>query len=278
MTTIATAQHSHFRPPEFMRNKMFAINMILAAIWLLSIPFCYYALTKGAEFVFTGESTHKSFHIGGTVNGYAIGLHMMAGAVINFLLPLQIYLGLTHKYVPVHRLIGLTGIIVAFTGAFVGTMFFLMYPDGETKPAFSYQAGSMYGVIMFYTVFKLCQTLVNRNYAAHQEWAVRLFVLAIGSYISRCFSGWHGLGIELWDFSDTTNVYLHFFRNWFFHLIPIMMVQFYYVMKHRNAFAKWPEYTAFFVALVGVIYFAVGTAAYVNGCAFYSSMAVGTHL
>ncbi len=267
MATAAEVGVSKTQLPAFMTSKMFAINMFLLAAWILSIPFVYHAITSGGGFVLTGESAHPVLNLEReghyAIAIYAIAAHMVAGGMMNFLVPLQVHLGLTRKSRSWHKIIGLSCLVIAFTGAFVGTVFFVLYPESEAgRGPWSHSAGAMYGVAMFYVTFKCVQTIATRDFKTHKEWAVRLFALAIGSYLSRVIGGWQGLFMVTELITRETNVYFTMFRNWGFWVAPLLMIQFYYVMQRRNKFANLPAYTPFVVSLAGVIFLAVGTGVY----------------
>ncbi len=255
--------------PRFMTDKMFAINMFLVSVWLLSIPFIYHAFSAGADFVADGAADHRAFNQPGNLTAlYLLAWHMIFGAMMNFISPLQVHLGITQKNKPWHRAIGMTTISIAFFGASVGSLYFSLYYDanmvGDGLKPFIYQPGAMYGVVMFYVIYKVIQALVQRNFAVHKEWAIRLFILAIGSWLNRVMGGWWGVtamvgGEGILPPREIVGI----INSWGFYIIPLAIYEVYLRLGRAGAYKKLPAYAPFVTSLVGVGVLAVGSITYV---------------
>ncbi len=271
-STTTPVKHSGSSLPGFMTDKMFAINMFLLSVWVLSIPFVHHAFTAGMGFLIDGESTHPALNLSReghyTIAIYALAAHMVAGALMNFLVPLQVHLGLTRKSKVWHRRIGISCIIIAFTGALVGSIFFAMYPDDPgtrlMRSPGNLQAGSLFGVAMFFVTYKVVQSLIQRDFKAHIPWAVAMFAMAIGSYVSRVMDGWEFAYIIAFGASAELKRYMALATAYGFWLLPLALIFSYYKLKALGAFARMPAYMPFITSLIGIAFFAVGTGFYLG--------------
>ncbi|MFK7865795.1 MAG: DUF2306 domain-containing protein [Pseudohongiellaceae bacterium] len=270
MTTLTTQVPRSSILPEFMIRPMFAANLFLLSIFIFSLPFVAYAIFMGMGFLVTGDSVHPFLQTGreGYYDFalYALAAHMVSGAFINLLAPLQIHLGLTQKNKKWHRYLGGAVIAVSFSAAIVGTVFYAFYPDntGErlmNSPS-NLQAGSLFGVTMFIVAYKVVQTLIQRDFQEHRIWAVSLFVLAIGSYTSRVSDGWERLYFSAFGGSADLRTYVMVATAWAFWLVPLAGVHGYYALKRRGAFANVPATTPLIASLIGVGFYGIGTYSY----------------
>ncbi len=255
--------------PKFMTDKMFAINMFLVAVWVFSIPFVYHAFTNGLDFVSDSQSGHPAFNQPGNLTAlHLLAWHMMFGAMMNFISPLQVHLGLTHKKKSWHKAIGVSTIAIAFFGASVGTLYFSLYYDsnmvGEGLPPFIYQPGTVYGVVMFYVIYKVIQSLVQRDFAVHKEWAIRLFILAIGSWLNRVMAGWWATtAVVAGESVLPSQMAMGIINSWGFYIIPLAIYEVYLRLGRAGSFKNLPAYAPFAASVVGSAILGIGSVVYV---------------
>jgi len=257
---------------SFMTDKLFAKNMFLLSIWIFSIPFIYHAFLIGFDFASDGQSEAGVFT---TQNPraalYLIAWHMMLGATMNFLAPFQVHLGLTRKNKSWHRWVGVTTLAIGFFGATVGSLYFSLYQDvnfgTQNHAEFPvYQAGGMYGVVMFYILFKCVQSLVQKRYVAHKEWAIRFMIVAVGSWLARIITGWWVMLFVGAASMDSTiavdESFIQISSSWGFYLLPLAIYEIYLRLKRSGKTRSLPVYTPFLTSLVGVFVLGVGTVGY----------------
>lgn len=247
-------------------DPLVAKSLFLAGVWIFSLPFVYHAFTIGAGYILTGASKHPALAVGSQANHYAIAFHMATGAMMNFLVPMQVYLGLSRKRRSWHRVIGYASIVTALIGASVGSIYFSLYPDSNLveRSTGLYQSGAMYGVVMFYVIYRVVQTLVKRDFKTHREWAIRLFALSIGSYLFRVMMSLSGGALHLAgvEFSAVRE-YVLITNGWAFYLLPLLTIEVYYYMKKSGRFAGLPTYAPIAVSLAGTSLLGLGSVLYV---------------
>ncbi len=261
--------------PNFLTNRNFAINMFLFGAWFLSIPFVVHSTVAGADFIADGQASHPVFGQEGNLTAfYLMAWHMVFGAMMNFIAPYQVYLGLTHKKKTWHKYIGMSTIAIAFFGAMVGSLYFSLYYDINIQnasvapyrgiPPFVFQPGTIYGVVMFYVIYKVVQSLVLRDFKTHKEWAIRLFILAIGSWLNRVEVGlWATAGLAIGSDALPEPIVMRTINGWGFYIIPMVIYEVYLRLGRRGAFKKLPAYAPFVASVTGLSILAVGSVVFV---------------
>ncbi len=273
MATASTLQHTSGQSsqlPSFMTSKEFAVNMFLVAVAILSIPFVYHAFMSGLDYVVDGAGEHGAFNRADDsrfpIALYLLAIHMMMGASMNILSPFQVYLGRTQKSKILHRWIGFSTIAIAFFGATAGTLYFSMAPDtnaGDREHFLIFQAGTIYGVVMFYVTYKVVQTLMTRNYSAHKEWAIRLFMLAIGSWLFRVNIGVYATGNLVGLQHILPPGGFGVLNAFGFYMMPLAIYEGYLRLRRAGKFNNLPSYAPFVTACAGILFLLVGDVAYV---------------
>jgi hypothetical protein len=134
----------------------------------------------------------------------AIALHMVAGAAITALAPLQVVAPLRRRLPGLHRAAGRLVTAGAAITAAAGLVFILL--NGTVGGPVMDAGFALYGVLLGLAAAQAYRHARARDFARHREWALRLFVLAIASWLYRVHYGlWYlatgGLGSDLSDFS-----------------------------------------------------------------------------
>ncbi|WP_210485814.1 DUF2306 domain-containing protein [Rufibacter aurantiacus] len=120
-----------------------------------------------------------------------IGLHFAMGGIILLLGSLQLLEKVRTRYPALHRWVGRLYIVSSLLAAAGGLVFiFLKGTIGGTVMDIGF-AG--YGVFMFISAIETYRHAVARRLEKHRAWALRLFALAIGSWLYRMDYGfWIG--------------------------------------------------------------------------------------
>lgn len=162
----------------------------VAALVVMSVPFALYAFERGlAVGSFDEQTTSRLFHDAAPVSNLAIYGHMIAGAVITALAPLQLLSAVRARWPAVHRL---SGYLVAAAAAFTafGGLYYILVQG--TIGGWIMDAGfGLYGALMLLTVVRTVQLARQRD-PRHRLWAERLVILALASWLYRVHYG-------IWD-------------------------------------------------------------------------------
>lgn len=272
MATVTIHPANESSTTSLLHDKLFAKNLFLASVFIFSIPFIYHAFMIGADFAYDGVAEYSVFETQNPrIALYLIAWHMIFGASMNFLAPFQVHLGISGKSRKWHKYIGITTLSIATFGAIVGSLYFSMYKDvnwGTQGHAefHVYQGGGMYGVVMLYVIYKCIQSLVQKQYTSHKEWAIRLFILAIGSWLNRVTTGWivvffltaGAVGIE----RPVNPEIFAYINPWSFYIVPLAVYEVYVRLKRNGATKNLPPYAPFVTSMIGIMILGIGTCGY----------------
>lgn len=112
-----------------------------------------------------------------------IGLHFFAGAVLLLLGPVQLIQQVRRQAPAVHRWIGRVYALAAFAAGVGGLTFILA--KGTVGGLMMNIAFAAYGVAMVVAAVETVRHAMARRIDVHRGWAIRLFALAIGSWLYR---------------------------------------------------------------------------------------------
>ena len=168
------------------------------ALVLASMSFVVHAATFGSRGLASDLSglTHL-YSAERPIATLAIFGHMLVGAVITVLAPIQLIGPLRRRYPHVHRWSGYLLVACAIPTAIGGIAYIAMH--GTIGGPLMDYAFAGYGACVLIAAVQTVRHARARNLVRHREWAFRLFVLAIGSWIYRAhYEIWYGLTGGLW--------------------------------------------------------------------------------
>ena len=164
----------------------------------MALPFIVHAFSVGLQGLTTDLSVQSHlFSPGHPTATAAIFAHMVAGALITLLAPLQLLAPLRNRFPAVHRWSG----YVLFTGAAAAGLGGLAYIVARRTiggPMMDF-AFAGYGICLLIAAVQTVRFARARNFERHREWGLRLFVLAIGSWLYRLhYQLWYVATGGLW--------------------------------------------------------------------------------
>jgi hypothetical protein len=204
------------------RALRWSARALVAIVWVSSAIFGLYilALYIGAVAVgsyadwndgFPGIYTPRSF-----AANIGIGLHFAFGAILLLLGPIQLMAVIRARWPAFHRWTGRVYASAAIITGLGGLTYIAM--RGTIGGPVMSIGFAMYGALMAITAVQTVRFAMARRLERHRAWAVRLFALAIGSWLYRMDYGfWRLLTHSLGHTKD--------FRGWF----DIIMVFWFYI-------------------------------------------------
>ncbi len=170
----------------------------LATVALLSMSFVIRAAGLGWAGLTTDlTGVSRLFAADGWLSNPAIFGHMIPGAIITLLAPLQLVAPLRNRYPRVHRWTGYVFFVCALASAVGGTTYIVVH--GTIGGPLMDVGFAAYGVCVFAAAIQTVRYARARQFDRHREWALRLFFLAIGSWIYRAhYSVWFFMTGGLW--------------------------------------------------------------------------------
>lgn len=198
-------------------------SVLLASItWLSSALFGAYILIFYAGALLAGQARKWNQVLPGLhdatqpVSTLSIGLHFMAGGMILAFGFIQLIERIRVRAPAVHRWLGRIYVASALLAGVGGLLFILI--TGTIGGKLMDVGFGLYGALMIWAAAQTYRHARQRRIEAHRAWAIRLFALAIGSWLYRMEYGlWVVLTHRLGHTSD--------FQGWF----DIVMAFFFYV-------------------------------------------------
>jgi hypothetical protein len=147
---------------------------------------------------------------------WGLGLHFIGGGLILALGSIQFFRPLRERWPRVHRWIGRVYILAAIATGVGGVTFIAV--NGTIGGGFMNVGFALYGALVTVAALQTIRYGWQRKLDLHRAWAIRLFALAIGSWLYRMDYGfWIMLRGEVGHTAD--------FRGWF----DIVMDFFFYL-------------------------------------------------
>jgi uncharacterized membrane protein len=143
----------------------------------------------------------------------AISAHFLTGAIILLLGPVQLIAELRRRWPAIHRWLGRIYVLAAGLAGLGGLGFILSKGTLGGGPM---NAGfGLYGALMVLAAVEAYRHARARRFEEHRAWAIRLFTLAIGSWLYRMDYGFwliaaHRLG-HTGDFRGPFDIVMSFF-------------------------------------------------------------------
>jgi len=202
------------------------LTLALAGVVVLGAPFALHALSLGLRGLIADLSLetylYRADRWGSTIS---IFLHMVGGGLITVLAPLQLIPWLRRRWPRLHRICGYVlagGAGLAGLGglAYIG----LRGTIGGTPMDIGF---AVYGALILVAAGQTVRFARARDLTRHHAWALRLFWLAIGSWLYRVHYGlWHvatGGAATAPDFSGAFDLV----QNWAFFVPYLLLVEVY---------------------------------------------------
>ncbi len=164
-----------------------------------------------------------------------IGIHFAAGGIILILGCIQLLSSVRQKYPAVHRWLGRIYVFAALATAIGGLTFIFL--KGTIGGWIMDVGFAGYGVLMFLCGAETIRHARAGRFERHRAWAIRLFALAIGSWLYRMDYGfWFLFTDGLGHTSQFTGPF-DYFMDFFFYLPNLLVAE---IFIRRKAVMQSP--------------------------------------
>ncbi|WP_298840304.1 DUF2306 domain-containing protein [uncultured Roseobacter sp.] len=177
----------------FSRIRSAAMPCAVLAMMFLVWPFVRHALDLGVAGLRDGDATGSRLYVpGADVPNIAIFVHMASGAVLTLLVGLQLWEGIRRHRMRLHRLNGYVMFTCAMLTGAGGLAYIAL--QGTIGGLWMDVGFALYGLLMIGVAVQTVRRAQQHRIVAHRRWALRLFVLAMGSWLYRVHYGlWYAL-------------------------------------------------------------------------------------
>lgn len=199
-----------------------AVVLLVAAVWISTALFGLYILAFYAGAVADGtpetwnEGLPRLYERETRVANVGIGLHFAAGGILLALGPIQLVRAVRRRMPALHRWLGRIYIFSALLAGLGGLAF--IGAKGTIGGMPMNIGFGLYGVLMVVAAVQAYRYARARRFDMHRAWAIRLFALAVGSWLYRMYYGF-------WMLLSGGAGHTANFDGWF----DVIMVFFFYV-------------------------------------------------
>jgi uncharacterized membrane protein len=131
----------------------------------------------------TPETLSRVFRRDSPLSGAGLALHMIAGGLLCLFAPLQALPVLRNRWPQIHRRLGYVLISLALITGIAGLFYITV--QGTIGGWWMSLWFSLYGLALMWSALRTAQCAIRKDRRAHQIWATRLIILAVGSWIFR---------------------------------------------------------------------------------------------
>ena len=168
-----------------------------------------------------------------------------------FLGIIQLIERVRNRYIGVHRLIGRIYVVASFLTAIGGIIFIILH--GTIGGPVMNIGFFLYGLLMAVAAVETVRHARAKRTAVHRAWALRLYVLAIGSWLYRMeygfwflFTGGLGSKPNLTGPFDQVMAF-------FFYLAPLVILEFVLRSRYRTTSIAMKAFASFALLLATVL-------------------------
>lgn len=202
---------------------------LTVTVWASAALFGIYILAFYAAALFDGniekwnEGLPRLYEAHTPVATAGIGLHFAAGGVILALGCIQFVQRIRVLYPAVHRWIGRIYVTAAFLTGVGGITFIAV--KGTIGGTMMDVGFGIYGALTIVAAVQAYRHAHARRFDTHREWAMRLFALAIGSWLYRMEYGFWFLVADGAGHLDNFQGPFDVFMDFFFYVPNLLIVE-----------------------------------------------------
>lgn len=235
---------------------------LVAASWFSAAAFAMYILAFYLGAIPAGHLEQWNNNLAGLYDKgrltafLAMSAHLATGAIILLLGPVQLIGSLRRRWPAVHRWIGR---IYVFTAAVAGVGGLAFVISKGTIGGGPMNAGfGLYGALVLLAAVETWLQAVRGHYEVHRAWAIRLFALAIGSWLYRMDYGFWLLAVHRLGHTEDFRGPFDVFMSFFFYL-PNLAIAELFIRAPRISSHRVFRMAAALALNVATIVVAVGT-------------------
>ncbi|MEM6771045.1 MAG: DUF2306 domain-containing protein [Bacteroidota bacterium] len=213
------------------RHRFFdlATKFLGTVVWGSALIFGLYILAFYALGYVTGDTDRWNkvlpglYDPGNAGSTAGIALHFLAGGTILVLGCLQLLEGVRKKYPGLHRVVGRVYVIACMLAGVGGLVFILL--KGTIGGTVMNVGFTGYGVLMLLASVQTIRFARKGKFDHHRAWALRLFALAIASWLYRMSYGFYiGFGGE-GGHTDNFQGWFDYVMDFAFYLPNLLVVE-----------------------------------------------------
>ncbi|MEO0796796.1 MAG: DUF2306 domain-containing protein [Verrucomicrobiota bacterium] len=157
------------------------------------------------------------------VSTVGMGVHFAGGGIILILGCIQIMNGVRERWPRFHRITGRIYLLACLLTTLGGLTF--IFTSGTIGGPVMDVGFVGYGICMMVATVETARHAIKGRFDAHRAWALRLFALAIGSWLYRMYYGFWFLLFGKWLHTPDFRGLFDFFMSYWFYIPNLLVVQ-----------------------------------------------------
>jgi len=203
--------------------------VLVATVWISALLFGFYILAFYAAALYEGNLVRWNkvlpglYTQGSTTSITGIGLHFAAGGIILVLGSIQLISSIRTRYPSIHRWIGRLYVLSSLLASIGGLLFIIV--KGAIGGLVMNIGFSVYGLLMLISAIETYRHAAAGRIEKHRAWALRLYALAIGSWLYRMDYGFWLLLSDGLGHSDNFRGTFDRVMSFFFYISNLLMAE-----------------------------------------------------
>ena len=212
--------------------------LLVITVWTSAGLFGLYILAFYAAALYQGNLERWNdmlpdiYSRGASAATTGIGVHFAMGGIILVLGSIQLIDGIRIKYPAVHRWIGRIYIVACLLAAIGGTVF--IFAKGTIGGTVMDIGFALYGALMFVCAIETYRHAVAGRTETHRAWALRLYALAIGSWLYRMDYGFWFLLADKAGHTSAFNGPFDYIMDFFFYIPNLLVAEIFIRAKNER--------------------------------------------
>jgi uncharacterized membrane protein len=225
---------------------MWSGRILVGVVWVSAIifglnilAFYFLALLQNNPMQWNEGPLPELYDPSNPTSTIAIGVHFAAGGIILILGSIQLVKKIRQRFPVIHRWLGRLYVLAAMLTAIGGLLF--IFIKGTIGGVVMDVGFAGYGVLTFGAAAATIYYARKGEFSQHRAWAIRLYALAIGSWLYRMDYGFWFLFTDGLGHNSNFGGYFDNFMSFFFYL-PNLLVAEIFIGKRalaKTGFAKW---------------------------------------
>ncbi len=237
-------------------------KLLVATVWSSAMLFGLYILAFYFIALIQGNTTQWNEILPGLYDEQTrgatagIGLHFAAGGIILILGCIQLLGSVRSKYPVFHRWIGRVYVVASIITALGGLAFIFL--KGTIGGLWMNVAFTGYGVLTFLAAVCAIKYARSGDFEKHRAWAIRLFALAIGSWLYRMEYGFWFLFMDRAGHASDFTGPFDYFMDFFFY-IPNLLIAQLFISRKKLIQNRYVEGGAVVLLLSATVFLVLAT-------------------
>jgi hypothetical protein len=241
---------------RFSGSGLVLASWLSAALFGLYILFFYLGALSGSDLSSWNNNLPGMYEKGSVTAVWSMAAHLLAGAILLLLGPLQLIDAVRLRWLNFHRWTGRVYVLTAAMAG-LGGLLFIAIKGTIGGPVMNVGFG-LYGLLMVVAAVETYRHARALRIDVHRAWGIRLFALAIGSWLYRMDYGFWLLSTHrLWHTSDFRGPF-DIVMAFFFYVPNLILAELFIRSRENGATASARTATAL-VLNVATLFVLVGT-------------------